>query len=95
MPFALDTLPECLEQEPNDSPAAAQRVSLPVIVNGRIDRPGDWDVFSFEGHAGQEIVGRGLGPPARLAAGFGAQTDRRQPAGNWPSTTIMKTRAAA
>ncbi len=56
VPFALDTLPECLEQEPNDSPAAAQRVSLPVVVNGRIDRPGDRDVFSFEGHAGQEIV---------------------------------------
>jgi hypothetical protein len=31
-------------------------VSVPVIVNGRIDRPGDWDVFSFEGRAGQEIV---------------------------------------
>ena len=56
VPFALDTLPECLEQEPNDSPAAAQRVSLPMMVNGRIDRPGDRDVFSFEGHAGQEIV---------------------------------------
>jgi hypothetical protein len=56
VPFALDTLPECLEHEPNDSPAAAQRVSLPIVVNGRIDRPGDRDVFSFEGHAGQEIV---------------------------------------
>ncbi len=56
VPFARDTLPECLEQEPNDSPAAAQQVSLPIIVNGRIDRPGDWDVFRFEGHAGQTIV---------------------------------------
>ncbi len=56
VPFAWDSLPECLEKEPNDSPAAAQRVSLPVIVNGRIDRPGDWDVFSFEGRAGQPIV---------------------------------------
>jgi hypothetical protein len=56
VPFALDTLPECLEQEPNDSPATAQRLSVPVIVNGRIDRPGDWDVFSFEGRGGQQIV---------------------------------------
>jgi hypothetical protein len=27
-----------------------------VIVNGRIDRPGDWDVFRFEGRAGQQII---------------------------------------
>ena len=27
----------------------AQRVTLPVIVNGRIEEPGDVDVFSFEG----------------------------------------------
>ena len=56
VPFAVDTLPECLEQEPNDTPAAAQPVTLPVIVNGRIDQPGDWDVFRFEGHAGEQIV---------------------------------------
>ena len=49
-------LPECLEQEPNDSPEQAQRVTLPIIINGRIDRPGDRDVFRFEGRAGQEIV---------------------------------------
>ena len=56
VPFAVDTLPECLENEPNSEPAAAQRVSLPVIVNGRIDRPGDVDVFCFEGRAGQQVV---------------------------------------
>ena len=36
--------------------ATAQPVTLPVIVNGRIDRPGDWDVFRFEGRAGDQIV---------------------------------------
>jgi hypothetical protein len=56
LPFAVDTLPECLEREPNDSTQTAQVVTLPVIVNGRIDRPGDWDVFRFEGRAGQEII---------------------------------------
>jgi len=25
-------------------------------VNGRIDQPGDWDVFRFQGRAGQAIV---------------------------------------
>lgn len=65
--FALDTLPECLEQEPNDPPAKAQKVSLPIIINGRSDRPGDWDVFEVEGKAGQtlvvEVTARRLGSP--------------------------------
>lgn len=56
MPFAVDTLPERLEKEGNNEQAGAQKVKLPVIVNGRIDKPGDCDVFGFEGHAGDEIV---------------------------------------
>jgi hypothetical protein len=51
-PFAIDTLPEFTERE---SPAA-QIVTLPIILNGRIDRPGDVDVFSFEARAGENIV---------------------------------------
>jgi len=31
-------------------------VRLPIIINGRIDPPGDSDVFCFEGRAGQQIV---------------------------------------
>jgi len=54
--YKVDTLPEIVEQEPNNSPDTAQPVTLPVIVNGRIDASGDWDVFRFEGKAGQEIV---------------------------------------
>ncbi len=27
-----------------------------MIINGRIDQPGDWDVFRVEGHAGQRII---------------------------------------
>jgi hypothetical protein len=56
VPVAVDTLPECLEQEPNDPLATAQRVTLPIIVNGRVDKPGDWDVFRFQGRAGDTIV---------------------------------------
>jgi hypothetical protein len=67
VPFALDTLPECLETEPNDEPAKAQKVTLPVIVNGRADRPGDWDVFEVTGKAGEtivaEVTARRLGSP--------------------------------
>ena len=56
VPFAADTLPEILEHEPNNDPRGAMRVTLPLIVNGRISQPGDTDVFSFEGTAGAEIV---------------------------------------
>jgi hypothetical protein len=56
VPFAVDTLPECLEKESNDSPQSAQAVTLPIIINGRIDKSGDWDVFRFDGHAGDQIV---------------------------------------
>ncbi len=56
LPFVLDTLPELLEVEPNDPPGAPQRVTLPVIVNGRIGTPGDRDVFAFEGKANQSIA---------------------------------------
>ena len=67
VPFALDTLPECLDKEPNNDLAHAQKVRLPVIVNGRSDRANDWDVFRFEGRAGQtvvaEVVARRLDSP--------------------------------
>jgi len=56
VPFLVDTLPESFEKEPNNTQATAQKVKLPIILNGRIDRPGDWDVFSFNGRAGQSIV---------------------------------------
>lgn len=61
--YAVDTLPECLEQEGQQP----QPVVLPQIVNGRIGKPGDLDVFSFEGTTGQEVVAevlaRRLGSP--------------------------------
>jgi ribosomal protein L40E len=67
VPFMLDTLPECLDSESNDDPSKAQKVTLPIIVNGRADHVGDWDVFEVEGKAGETIVAevhaRRLGSP--------------------------------
>lgn len=67
VPFVLDTLPECMDKESNDVPSKAQKVSLPIIINGRSDRPGDWDVFEVEGKAGAtivaEVTARRLGSP--------------------------------
>jgi hypothetical protein len=56
VPFALDTLPECFDKESNNDVSHAQKVKLPIIVNGRADRPDDWDVFQFTGRAGETIV---------------------------------------
>ena len=56
LPFEVDELPEILEKETAHTPKNAQTVKLPIIVNGRIDRPGKWDVFGFKGRKGEEIV---------------------------------------
>ncbi len=56
VPFSVDTLPECIEKEGNNNHADAQKITLPVIVNGRIDKPGDCDVFGFKGKEGDRIV---------------------------------------
>jgi len=50
--YAVDTLPECNETQTDN----AQQVSLPIIINGRISKPGDIDTYSFNGKAGEKIV---------------------------------------
>lgn len=54
VPYAVDELPELSEAEPNDQ--TAQAVEPPLVVNGRIGRPGDVDRFALEGRAGDELV---------------------------------------
>lgn len=56
VPLAVGALPEVAEKEPNNAPGGAQSLTLPVVVNGRIDQSGDADVFRIEGKAGAEIV---------------------------------------
>ena len=67
MPFAVDLMSEQMEQEPNNRQQEAQAVTLPMAINGRIDQPGDVDVFRFEGRAHEKIVAevyaRRLGSP--------------------------------
>jgi hypothetical protein len=52
----LDDLPEILESEPNDQPAQAYKATLPAMLNGRIEKPGDVDWWSFSAHKGQTLV---------------------------------------
>ena len=54
--YAVDALPEVNEIEPNDTAEHAQRITPPVIINGRIGKPGDVDKLRFEGRAGDAVV---------------------------------------
>jgi hypothetical protein len=53
---AVDALPEVTEEEPNNDQASAPLLKPPVIVNGRIDPPGDWDIYRFDGRAGGQVI---------------------------------------
>jgi hypothetical protein len=67
VPFALDSLPETMARPGIGRREKAQRVKLPIIVNGRVARPGEAEYFRFDGRAGDEIVAevsaRRLGSP--------------------------------
>jgi hypothetical protein len=54
-PLDIDDLPEYREAEPNDKPEQAQRVEVPAILNGRIDKPGDVDYWSFAARKGDVL----------------------------------------
>ncbi|MCA9070069.1 MAG: hypothetical protein KDA84_14150, partial [Planctomycetaceae bacterium] len=48
-PLQIDRLPEVFDQEPNDTHKTSQEVSIRTNINGRIDKPGDEDVYYIEG----------------------------------------------
>lgn len=54
--YIVDILPQCSETEVNNDTVTSQQITLPVIINGRIAKAGDVDVFSFKGKAGEKIV---------------------------------------
>ncbi len=61
------TVTRWTEGEPNDGPGKAMEVTLPALVEGTIDRPGDVDYFRFKLQSAQrlafEIQTPGLSPP--------------------------------
>ena len=65
----LDDLPELTETEPNDQPAQAAKAAVPAMLNGRIDKPGDADYWSFPGKKGEmlalELRAQQLGSPVQ------------------------------
>ena len=55
-PFSIGSLAEMAESEPNDSADKANAVNTPITINGKIDKPGDVDRFSFEIKTPQFLV---------------------------------------
>jgi hypothetical protein len=54
--FVVGTVPEVVEMQPNHAPLQAMPLDkLPVCVNGRIDKAGDIDHFSFLLKKGQQV----------------------------------------
>jgi len=64
-PLQIDHWPEVVDSEPNNDPATAQLVDNRMTVNGRIDHPGDEDVYKIEGGGRlvAEVHARRLGSP--------------------------------
>jgi len=56
LPFTLDALPEALAKDSAGRRDKAQRVKLPIVIDGRIERPGATAFFRFDGRAGEDIV---------------------------------------
>ncbi len=55
VPLDVDDLAEILEHEPNDTPAGAPLLSASAVCNGRIQVPGDVDLWSIEAKKGETI----------------------------------------
>lgn len=53
--FIVSSLPQFIEQEPNDEPGQATRVAVPGGINGRIGKPRDLDHFRFTASKGKPI----------------------------------------
>lgn len=70
VPVRAETLPIHLEKEPNNTPAQAALVRAPVAIYGRLDRPGDRDLFRLAVKRSERFtltpVTRSLGSPAML-----------------------------
>ncbi len=53
--FIVSSLPQVMEQEPNDTPEQAQRVPIPCGINGKIGAKRDLDHYVFKGEKGKAI----------------------------------------
>jgi len=63
--FAVGGWPETAQQEPNNTPLTAQKITAPCTVVGALDTPGDLDCFRFDARAGEELVFEVVAQPIR------------------------------
>ena len=65
--LAVNSLREIFDKEGNNTKEKAQNVKLDSIINGRINSPGDVDMFKISGKTGEKVVfeleARSLGSP--------------------------------
>lgn len=54
-PFIVGDLPEFIESEPNSLPGDAERVEMPVTINGQIAGESDLDYFRFDAKGGDVV----------------------------------------
>ncbi|MCM2373375.1 peptidase [Aporhodopirellula aestuarii] len=64
-PLQIGYWPEVFDQEPNNTHKDAQTITVPRTINGRINYPGDEDVYKIEGGGRlvAEVAARRLGSP--------------------------------
>ncbi|MFN0053227.1 MAG: hypothetical protein ACKV0T_13675 [Planctomycetales bacterium] len=55
-PFIVGDLPEFIETESNSTPDQAERVTLPVTLNGQIAGERDLDYFTFQARLGEVVT---------------------------------------
>lgn len=55
-PFAIGEFNETNEKEPNDALAQENKIGVPITVNGRVEKTGDVDRFSFKVEKGARFV---------------------------------------
>jgi len=58
LPLLIETAPVTSEVEPNDRLDQAQRVDLPAVMVGKLEKAGDVDGYVVSVTAGQRLVGR-------------------------------------
>jgi hypothetical protein len=54
--FVVGDWPEAQEREPNNELSQAQRVTIPAVINGRIDSATDVDHYVFAAKKGQRLI---------------------------------------
>jgi hypothetical protein len=55
-PFIVGTLPEALENEPNDAPTGPQSVEAQAVVHGKLAKNGDVDGYRLHLNQGETLV---------------------------------------